>query len=206
MIAGRFFDGTSAAGAPAQFDARRRWNRTTARTPVRDLQLLPTLKILRTRRQHSRAASPFRNGGVFETRDNDAIDEARETLGFNGGRRVVAPARKPLECSRWDPCAAVVLVSVAFVHWGVPAIANRAAQVMPVQVGSCASASGTLDMLDRSLFEPSKLPAETAQAELRKQFADMTSPLDDGHQYQLEFRNSADASAPTRSRCHPASW
>jgi Zn-dependent protease with chaperone function len=47
--------------------------------------------------------------------------------------------------------------------------------------------AGTLDVLDRVAFRSSELPNKRQQ-ELRHRFIDMTKTLDDGHEYQLEFR------------------
>jgi Zn-dependent protease with chaperone function len=186
MIAGRFFDGASSVGTPAHLTLGADGIARLHGLPVRIEAPADALKFSERVGSIPRRVT-FPEGGVFETRDNDAIDEARETLGLKGGKAWL----HRLE-SRWNvvlgSLAAVVLLSVAFVQWGVPAIANQVAQVMPVQADR-AIGIGTLDMFDRSLFEPSKLPAKR-RTELSKEFADMTSPLDDGHQYQLEFRNS----------------
>lgn len=127
----------------------------------------------------------FPDGGVFETQDNDAIDRARDALGLQRGSSVV----HWLE-SRWQiavaSLAAVVVVSVGFIYWGVPAMANWAAKVTPTDVDQ-AIGSGTLDILDQVAFKPSRLP-NRRQQELRGRFIAMTSPLTDGHEYQLEFR------------------
>jgi hypothetical protein len=179
MIAGRFFDGTSSVGAPAHLTLGADGIARLHGLPVRIEAPADALKFSERVGSIPRRVT-FPEGGVFETRDNDAIDEARETLGLKGGKAWL----HRLE-SRWNvvlgSLAAVVLLSVAFVQWGVPAIANQVAQVMPVQADR-AIGVGTLDMFDRSLFEPSKLPAKR-RTELRKEFADMTSPLDDDHQY-----------------------
>jgi Zn-dependent protease with chaperone function len=186
MIAGRFFDGTSSVGAPAHLTLGADGIARLHGLPVRIEAPADALKFSERVGSIPRRVT-FPDGGVFETRDNDAIDEARQTLGLKGGRTWL----HRLE-SRWNvvlgSLAAVVLLSVAFVQWGVPAIANQVARVMPVQADR-AIGMGTLDMFDRSLFEPSKLPAKRRN-ELSKEFAAMTAPLDDGHQYQLEFRNS----------------
>jgi len=186
MIAGRYFDGTSSVGAAAHLTLGADGIARLHGLPVRIEAPADALKFSERVGSIPRRVT-FPDGGVFETRDNDAIDEARETLGLKGGKAWL----HRLE-SRWNvvlgSLAAVVLLSVAFVQWGVPAIANQVAQVMPVQADR-AIGIGTLDMFDRTLFEPSKLSA-VRRTELRKEFADMTAPLDDGHQYQLEFRNS----------------
>ncbi|HEU4780339.1 MAG TPA: M48 family metallopeptidase [Steroidobacteraceae bacterium] len=185
MIAGRYFDGRSAAGVDASlnFGADGKVHLHGAVIPI----AFPLAEVQVSERVGNitrRITLP--NGGVFETHDNDAVDQALELAGIQRGSALV----HWLE-SRWHiavaSLAAVVLVSVAFVHWGVPAVANWAADVMPANVDRSIGA-GTLDVLDRVAFRPSDLPNERQQ-ELRKRFIDMTQPLDDGHEYQLEFRH-----------------
>jgi Zn-dependent protease with chaperone function len=126
------------------------------------------------------------NGGLFETQDNDAVDSARDALGLQRGSSLV----HWLE-SRWHiavaSLVAVVLVSAVFMQWGVPAMANWAAKVMPTEADRAIGA-GTLDVLDRVAFRPSEL-ANSRQQQLRGRFVAMTKDLDDGHEYQLEFRH-----------------
>jgi Zn-dependent protease with chaperone function len=124
---------------------------------------------------------------VFESTENDAIDEALEQ------NQVKARAGwvHKLE-SRWrlvfGSLAAVIVLSVVFVQWGVPAIANQVARVLPPDVDRNIGV-GTLETFDRMMFDTSELPASRRQA-LSSRFAEMTRPLDDGHEYRLEFRKS----------------
>jgi len=128
----------------------------------------------------------FADGAVFETADNDAIDRACEAQGI----RPRAGFVHWLE-SRWPVAvasmAAVVLIAVGFLRWGVPAVTNWAAHAIPTET-DVAIGSGTLDLLDQYAFYRSSLPA-ARQEELRRKFTDMTSGLDDGHLYELELRN-----------------
>lgn len=185
MIAGRYFDGRTAAGVEAslEFGADGAVRVHGAAAPISFL--LAEVKISERIGNITRRIA-FPDGGVFETQDNDAIDRARDALGLQRGSSLV----HWLE-SRWHiavaSLVAVVVLSMAFVHWGVPAVANWAANVMPTEVDR-AIGSGTLDILDRVAFEPSELPNERRQ-ELRGRFINMTTPLTDGHEYQLEFRH-----------------
>ena len=184
MIRGEYFDGRSATGIEAtlEFGADGAVHVHGAVVPLS----FPLAEVKISERIGNitrRITLP--NGGVFETPDNDAVDEARDALGLQRGSSIV----HWLE-SRWQiavgSLVVVALVSIAFLHWGVPAVAKWAASVMPVEVDR-AIGTGTLDVLDRVAFRPSKLPDER-QAGLTKRFADMTKPLHDGHEYQLEFR------------------
>ena len=93
--------------------------------------------------------------------------------------------------SRWQVAlgsvAGVVIITVAFLVWGVPAIANWAAGVMPASMDRAIGA-GSLEVLDRVAFEKSNLP-KARQRELKAMFTHMTAPLDDGHDYELELRD-----------------
>lgn len=184
MIAGRYFDGQTSAGVDArlEFGADGQVHVHGAAVPL----AFPIGEIRISERIGNiprRITLP--NGGLFETHDNDAIDHARDALGIQRQSALV----HWLE-SRWQiavgSLAAVVVVSFAFIHWGVPLMANWAAKAMPTDVDRAIGA-GTLDILDRVAFEPSKLPVDRKK-ELNRRFVDMTRPLDDGHVYQLEFR------------------
>ena len=136
------------------------------------------LKVFRARRQYSAPHHAFPNGGVFETRDNDAIDEALEAL--RAARRTTGAGctgskADGLWCSA--PSSAVVLLSVAFLRWGVPAIANLVAH------GSCRRTSDraigigkrSTSSIARS-SSPVELPAERrARLQLRARLHAMTS-------------------------------
>ena len=132
------------------------------------------------------------DGAMFETMDNDAVDHACEQAGLRRG-----PALIHWLESRWKVAlgslVAVVAISGAFLQWGVPALASWAAAVMPARM-DVAIGAGTLDVLDRLAFEPSRLP-EARQRALRDRFTRMTAPLDDGHEYQLEFRDGGEIGA-----------
>jgi Zn-dependent protease with chaperone function len=184
VIAGRFFDGQSSDGIEAtlQFGAdgiaRVYGVRDAIGVPAAELKFSERLGNIPRR-------IGFPGGGVFETHDNDAVDQALEALGLEKTSALVHWLEH-----RWPVAigalVCVALLSVGFLRWGVPAIANRAAEVMPANVDRLIG-SGSLDILDRTFFEPSELPASRVR-ELRARFAEMTRPLKDGHEYHLEFR------------------
>jgi Zn-dependent protease with chaperone function len=124
--------------------------------------------------------------GVFETRDNEAIERALSMLGRS------AHLVDRLE-RRW-PIAIAALVAIAvgsalFVRFGVPAIADLAARTLPASVDRVIG-TRTLDLLDDRLLHPTKLPVERHE-ELRGRFAAMTAELGDGHDdYRLELRSA----------------
>ncbi|HET9475367.1 MAG TPA: M48 family metallopeptidase [Steroidobacteraceae bacterium] len=184
MIAGRYFDGRNSAPAQVTLefgvDGQVRIHGLSEPVAARFAEITVSDRVGNITRRIE-----FPGGAVFETNDNDAIDAALHAAGRSSTSGVV----HWLE-SRWQVAlaslAGVVLVTFAFLTWGVPAIANWAADVVPPSMDR-AIGSGTLEVLDRTAFEPSKLP-KVRQRELQERFAGMTAPLDDGHEYQLELR------------------
>ena len=189
MIQGRYFDGRSSAPIEATLEVgadgmvRVHGLPEPVAAPLLELEISDRIGNIARR-------ISFADGAVFETHDNDAVDAAleaaRDVVGLRHGSGLV----HWLE-SRWQVAlasvAGVVVISVAFLVWGVPAIANWAAGVMPASMDQ-AIGSGSLDVLDRVAFEPSNLP-KARQRELKALFTRMTAPLDDGHDYQLELRD-----------------
>jgi Zn-dependent protease with chaperone function len=184
VITGRYFDGQSATSTPAtlEFSADGRLHVHGAAEPVsaplREVDISDRIANI-TRRMS------FPGGAVFETRDNDAVDQACEAAGLNPRAGLV----HWLE-SRWPVSVAALiavgLITVGFLRWGVPAVASWAAEVIPAETDA-AIGNGTLEVLDRLAFYESGLPEER-QAQLRARFATMTAKLDDGHQYELVLR------------------
>jgi len=189
VIQGRYFDGRSSAPVEATLEiaadgmVRVHGLPEPVAAPLLDLEISDRIGNIARR-------ISFADGAVFETHDNDAVDAAldaaRDVVGLRHGSGLV----HWLE-SRWHVAlasvAGVVVISAAFLIWGVPAIANWAAGVMPASMDQ-AIGSGTLDVLDRVAFEPSNLP-KARQRELETLFTRMTAPLDDGHDYELELRD-----------------
>jgi Zn-dependent protease with chaperone function len=185
MINGRYFDGLSAASTPAtlEFSADRRVLVHGTAQPV----AVPLDQVgISDRIANITRRLSFPDGAVFETGDNDAVDRACEAAGLAPRAGLV----HWLE-SRWPVSVAaligVVLLSIGFLRWGVPAIANWAAEVVPAEM-DVAIGNGTLEALDQIVFYETGLPDER-QRELTTKFAAMTSGLNDGHRYELVLRN-----------------
>ncbi len=185
LIAGRYFDGRNSAPAQVtlEFGADGLVRLHGLPAPVQAPFAAVTIS---DRVGNITRRFEFPDGGVFETNENDAVDAALEAAGRSGSSGLV----HWLE-SRWQVAlgslGAVAVITFAFLTWGVPAIANWAADVVPPSMDR-AIGSGTLEVLDRTAFEPSQLP-RARQRELQERFAGMTAPLDDGHDYQLELRH-----------------
>lgn len=191
MIPGRYFDGSSSKGASASLalgaDGIARLYGLQQRVEARAADLEISERVGNIARR-----VVFPGGGVFESFENDAIDEALEQNQLKARAGWV----HRLE-SRWRlvlaSLAAIAVLSVAFVQWGVPAIANQVARVLPAEVDRNIG-MGTLATFDRMMFDTSELPAQR-RVSLTNRFTAMTSSLDDGHEYRLEFRKS-DAIGP----------
>lgn len=132
--------------------------------------------------------------GVFETRDNDAVDRLLPD-------RSSALLHRMESRLRWV-LIAIVVVAVAgylFVSKGIPVVSEHLAHALPEEVNSQIG-KGTLKLLDDRLFEPTLLD-ERRQAELRARFAPLTS----GTELPVEvlFRN-ADATLGANALALPS--
>lgn len=127
----------------------------------------------------------FPDGTQFETPDNDAVDAALGRLGRRAGLAHWLETRWPIAVAS---LAAVAVIAVLFVQFGVPALAGYAARTLPLEVDRRLGAE-TLTLLDRSVLQPTKLPA-ARQRQLQAQFARVVGDASDGHGYRLELRAS----------------
>ncbi len=93
--------------------------------------------------------------------------------------------------TRWRWAAAAVVATVILVfaayRWGLPAASELIAFQMPEKV-LAQLGSGTLDMLDRGLFEPSKLP-QPRREQLAAALARLKTPGGATPRYTLHFRD-----------------
>lgn len=125
----------------------------------------------------------FDNQSVFETADNDSVDEWIQSQAdeFNTGW----PHR--LE-SRWHWIVVAMLVLLVFtfgmIRWGLPWTSEIVARNMPGPIIEHVSA-GALKLLDDWVLQPSELPEDDKQA-LKNRFAERLA--DDSEGYTLRFR------------------
>jgi Zn-dependent protease with chaperone function len=185
LIAGRYFDGHSAAPAEARIefgaDGVVRVHGLAEPIAVPLGQVAISDRVGNITRRVS-----FPGGAVFETFENDAMDRILEAHEVKRATALVhwLEARWPVALGS---LVAVALVSFAFLRWGVPALADWTARVLPTATDQ-AIGSGTLQVLDRVAFGASEL-TQKRQDELRARFALMTRDLADGHTYELELRH-----------------
>lgn len=184
MIEGRYFDSRSSQGHPATLSGSADGS---LRLQTQDGERAAALAEVQVSDRIGRVPRrlTFADGGVFETTDNDAIDRLYADHGHEPGFVNWLEQRWPVALGS---LAAVALVTVLFLRFGVPAISGWAARVLPPSVDAAIGAQ-TLQILDKGMLRPSRLPA-ARQQQLQQLFAGMTRGLDDGHQYQLELRRS----------------
>ncbi len=126
------------------------------------------------------------DGAEFETRDNDGMDAL-----VGGAIRPHSRFVNALE-RQWGVAVAalagVVVVSFLIVRYGLPALSGWAANHLPARTDRLIGAQ-TLQVLDRTVLRPTRLHP-WRRTQLTDLFTHMTAPLQDGHQYRLEFRRS----------------
>jgi Zn-dependent protease with chaperone function len=124
---------------------------------------------------------------LFETTDNDAVDELLVATGHNARRAGVLHLLE----SRWQWIAAALLITLftgyATVRWGMPWTSRELAFAMPASAAGIISEQ-TLEILDRSVLEKSRLPA-AEQQRIRGRFETVLLPLQhENFRYRLHFR------------------
>jgi Zn-dependent protease with chaperone function len=99
----------------------------------------------------------FRDGGQFETADNDGADEMLE--GTRKGKHLLARIERSW---RWVSLSVAVAIAAGFffVDFGIPALAQWLAFVTPYDISNQISERG-LQAMDGIFLKPSKLDAKT---------------------------------------------
>lgn len=128
----------------------------------------------------------FSNGSLFETEDNNGVDQLLQKRGSNRAGAFV----HGLE--RFHPrlivlVVAVFLLATAIYRFALPALVEVAVLVTPDVVPQAMSA-GTLKSLDATVLKPSQLP-EAKRRAIEAGFADLATRADRGTSgYTLNFR------------------
>ncbi|MBJ6727376.1 M48 family metallopeptidase [Geomesophilobacter sediminis] len=128
----------------------------------------------------------FPDGELLETADDGLLDHLERRQGRGAFFRQV---------HRWEnsPRRAVIAfvllaaLSFLFVRFGIPELADRAAATFPATTEGLLGRE-TLQILDRTLLEPSRLPA-ARQRQLRRLFDGVTSSYAEREGWRLEFRS-----------------
>jgi Zn-dependent protease with chaperone function len=127
----------------------------------------------------------FPDGSRCEVADNDRLDAILELQSANRGGWL-----HHMESRTAHVLLAVALTlgaGAAAVRYGIPWLAEQAAYALPPAVDQRLG-QGTLQIMDRTLLEPSHLDQAT-RSRLRARFAGMTARLGKADRYRLEFRD-----------------
>lgn len=124
----------------------------------------------------------FPDGVMFETSDNDLVDQWLGQCGQRTSWRHRLERNSTIAGIALVVTALVVLISV---KWGIPAFSDYVVELLPPEVDT-AIAAGALEALDDGIFEPSKLP-EADQNDVRERFQRLV-PTDANINFQIFFR------------------
>ena len=126
----------------------------------------------------------FPTGEIFETAEHDDLNLIIEQYG--GGESWVHLLESN---TQYVVCALIFLV--AFITWGsiwgVPWLSTQVAYALPAEINTYI-AHGTLETLDKRVFEESKLDKER-QLELSQSFAELLPKNNSSFDYKLVFRS-----------------
>jgi Zn-dependent protease with chaperone function len=132
----------------------------------------------------------FADGAHCEVRDHAGMDRLLHATRFEDSWVVRLQQRW-----RWAAAAVVVTVAAVFAgyHWGLPAVSEFIAFQLPEKVLTQLG-SGTLDVLDRAIFAPTRLSQDRQQA-LRDSFGRLMAPDRSQARYTLHFRDGGPVGA-----------
>lgn len=129
----------------------------------------------------------FPDDSLFETQDNDGVDEVLANSAHKAGRIGIL---HHLESSLpWVFVALFVTAGAtfSFFKWGLPALSGTIAHSLPVSVHENVAA-GSMKLLDKIWFEESQL-TEQEQADIQTRFDKLISHLDtEDFTFRLYFR------------------
>jgi Zn-dependent protease with chaperone function len=189
VLRGKLYDGKTSRALDVDVDLRsdgiaRISGSNLDGTPIDEAISLRAIKIS-ARIGDTQRRLAFENGSMFETYDNDLLDEWLTELRGHGLEHRV------FRLERYWHVTLGALILIALISWlairyGVPVAANIAARAISPSVDSKLGSDG-LRLLDQAVFEPSKLPTAQQDA-LRAEFKRMVQEIDHTHQYRLEFR------------------
>lgn len=126
------------------------------------------------------------DGALFESADNDTIDEWLEEGGEHRASRAL---------HRWESTPKLIVAALALTvltiwlgfQYGVPILAKQVAKRLPPETEKLLAVEA-MESLDKYVFKPSQLPA-ARQAQLRGLFAEMARNVAGKSPLKLELRN-----------------
>ncbi len=125
--------------------------------------------------------------GVFETEDNDSVDQLGRLSHHGRGHRLLHKLENHLGLILVAVVVTIATTGIAFV-WGVPWTAQAVAHALPDSVAERVGES-TLSTLNNTWLEPSSLPEERQQA-LQAHFQPFLNPVA-GQDIEVVFRSSS---------------
>ena len=187
-----YFDGKSSAGKEVIVEpAKNAYGQPLVRARGAGIDLAWPLEEVRISERvgNSRRFLYFPDGSQCETGDNDGVDamfaakvpaSARLLQRWEGGMRYALAA-----------LAVTLVIAVATVIWGIPALAKQVAFALP-EATETLIGRDALAALDQFLFKPSKLPPERQDA-LKKLLTGMVAGQPDAARFRLELRQGGRA-------------
>lgn len=134
----------------------------------------------------------FPDGAIAETSDDGFVDELQRRQGRGG----IARAVRWWEMSLKRAFAALLLtflICFGFIRYGLPFLSARAAFALPASTQKLLGVQ-TLQLLDKVLLKPSKLPTER-QKELARLFSTVTARHPGENEWRMELRSSKEVGA-----------
>ena len=129
----------------------------------------------------------FPDGATAETCDERFVEELQRRQGSGGFFKQVRHWEMSLKRT-FAALLLTLLVCFAFVRYGVPFLSERAAYALPASTEKLLGGE-TLQLLDRLLLKPTKLPLER-QKSLARLFSSVTAAHPERGGWRLELRSS----------------
>lgn len=148
--------------------------------PLRDVRISSGIGAIRR-------TIRFPDGSQCEIDGDDALDEFLANHGSGRMQRFLHRWEKSLPLALAALLVTIILMTI-LVKYGIPAAAKRVAFALPPAT-EMALGREALDILDKMVFAPSKLPSER-QRQVRLLFQDMSRNMPGLQTMRLEFRSS----------------
>ncbi|MGI9274123.1 MAG: M48 family metallopeptidase [Endozoicomonas sp.] len=129
----------------------------------------------------------FPDGGLFETEQNDIIDQVVSAHGVGRLQSLVHRLESKLRYVVGSAVVILAMIAVLMIYV-VPSASKHLAMSLPVSVTESVG-SGSLELLDSWVFDTSEL-TDQRQREIRSGFAGMTGLAASDHSFLLLFRKS----------------
>ncbi len=131
----------------------------------------------------------FPEGGLFETHENDLVDELASQYSLGLLNRIIHGIESNYLMILGSLAFSVALIWFLLVKV-VPGQAEKIAMTMPMSVATSIG-EGSLMALDEIAFEPSQL-SEADRQRLNDLFERLAAKTNSPHQFHLEFRDAPD--------------